>query len=300
MTPGKADGIRAHLTPMEINSIISLQTRDGGWPYRKGGGPWTEPTALALLVQLAAKPNEQNFERGLVWLRAAQRQDGGWPPSPSVAQSTWVTAIVMLLPREVLGRTPYMRGLDWLMGQTGQESTFVYKLRNELLGNTTGVAEARSGWPFFPGAAAWVTPTAISILALEKARRYRPDSEIQKRIETGREFLLDRICRDGGWNYGRSRVLGVDADSYPETTGQALLALGNVTSPKLKQALVVAEEHARRCQSISGLSWLRLGLHAHGIAVSGPERRFPCRNLVDSELSLLAQAAIEGHNVFLT
>src|SRR3989442_3163300 len=252
---------------MEINSIISLQTRDGGWPYLKGGGSWTEPTALALLVQLAAKPNEQNLERGLDWLRAAQRQDGGWPPTPSVAQSTWVTAIVMLLPREVLGRTAFMRGLNWLMGQTGQESTFVYKLRNELLGNTTGVAEARNGWPFFPGAAGWVTPTAISILALEKARRYRPDSEIEKRIETGREFLLDRICRDGGWNYGRSSVLGVEADSYPETTGQALLALGNMSSPKLKKALVVAEEHALHCQSAAGLSWLQLGLQAHGITV---------------------------------
>ena len=285
---------------MEINSIISLQNRDGGWPYRTGGGSWTEPTALALLAQLATTANAPSVERGLNWLRAGQRQDGGWPPSPSVAQSTWVTAVAMLLPREVMGRAHYERGLNWLMGQTGQESTFVYKLRNELLGNTTGVAEARSGWPFFPGAAGWVTPTAISILALEKARRYRTDSEVQKRIETGREFLLDRICRDGGWNYGRSRVLGVDADSYPETTGQALLALGNMSSPKLKKALVVAEEHALHCQSAAGLSWLQLGLQAHGITVSGPARRFPCRNLVDSELSLLAQAAVAGHNVFLT
>ena len=285
---------------MEINSIISLQNRDGGWPYRTGGGSWTEPTALALLAQLATTANAPSVERGLNWLRAGQRQDGGWPPSPTVAQSTWVTAVAMLLPHEVIGRGHYERGLDWLMGQTGQESTFVYKLRNELLGNTTGVAEARNGWPFFPGAAGWVTPTAISILALEKARRFRPDSEIQKRIETGREFLLDRICRDGGWNYGRSSVLGVDADSYPETTGQALLALDNMASSKLKKALAVAEEHALHCQSASGLSWLQLGLHAHGITVAGPARRFPCRNLVDSELSLLAQAAVEGHNVFLT
>ena len=92
----------------------------------------------------------------------------------------------------------------------------------------------------------------------------------------------------------------MEADSYPETTGQALLALGNMSSPKLKKALVVAEEHALHCQSAAGLSWLQLGLQAHGITVSGPARRFPCRNLVDSELSLLAQAAVAGHNVFLT
>src|SRR5690349_24833477 len=126
---------------MEINSIVRLQNRDGGWPYRTGGGSWTEPTAMALLLQSATTVDPQSAERGLNWLRAAQRQDGGWPPSPSVAQSTWVTAIVMLLTRESLGRAPYARGVDWLMGQTGQESTFVYRLRNELLGNTTGVAE---------------------------------------------------------------------------------------------------------------------------------------------------------------
>jgi len=130
---------------MEINSIIRLQNRDGGWPYRTGGGSWTEPTALALLAQLATTANAPSVEAGLNWLRAGQRQDGGWPPSPTVAQSTWVTAVAMLLPHEVMGRAHYERGLDWLMGQTGQESTFVYKLRNELLGNTTGVAEARNG-----------------------------------------------------------------------------------------------------------------------------------------------------------
>ena len=115
---------------MEINSIIRLQNRDGGWPYRTGGGSWTEPTAFALLAQLVTTANAQSVERGLTWLRAGQRQDGGWPPSPSVAQSTWVTAVAMLLPREVMGRAHYERGLNWLMGQTGQESTFVYKPRD--------------------------------------------------------------------------------------------------------------------------------------------------------------------------
>ena len=284
---------------MDIKSITAAQNHDGGWPYRKGGGSWTEPTVFALLAQKATEPDLPAFERGLAWLRAAQRPDGGWPPRPSVSQSTWVTAFAALMSRDDLGRAPVSRAVDWLMGQTGQETLFVYKLRNELLGNVSGTAEGRTGWPFFPGAAAWVSPTAISILALEKARRYQSASGIERRIEIGRQFLLDRICSDGGWNYGRSRVLGVDAGSYPETTGQALLALNRLASPALNKALAVAEEQARRCQSFEGLCWLQLGLQAHGIKVAGPPTVPVCRGVTDSALGILAGAALEGKNVFL-
>jgi hypothetical protein len=185
------------------------------------------------------------------------------------------------------------------MGQAGKETSFAYKLRSELLGDGSVPEQARTGWPFFPGASAWVSPTAISVLALEKARRYQNATGLQERIQIGRQFLLDRICKDGGWNYGRSNVLGVDADSYPETTGQALLALNEVVSPKLEKALAVAQEQARRCQSAEGLSWLQLGLQAHGIVAIGPPRPLVCRHVGDSALCVLARAALGGRNIFL-
>jgi hypothetical protein len=139
----------------------------------------------------------------------------------------------------------------------------------------------------------------MSILALEKARRRQNSNAIQQRIEIGRQFLLDRLCKDGGWNYGRSNVLGVDAPSYPETTGQALLALDEVESPQLQKALHAAQEQARSCQSSEGLSWLQLGLQAHGIVAASPVRPLSCRRLVDSALWILAQTALRGRNVFL-
>jgi len=256
----------------DIASIINLQNHDGGWPYRRTAGSWTEPTVLALLAQSVEKGDPRSIERGFTWLRASQRPDGGWPPRPSVAQSTWVTSLV-------------------------------YRLRRELIGDGSG-PEPRKGWPFFPGAAAWVAPTAISILALEKSRRLRVSSGVQERIQVGRQFLLDRMCKDGGWNYGRSSVLGVEADSYPETTGQALLALNGLAlsgtpSPKIGRALAAAEEQARRCQSAEGLSWLQLGLQAHGVAAKGPGRELPCRQIMDSALCILARAALRGRNIFL-
>lgn len=235
----------------------------------------------------------------MAWLRAAQRPDGGWPPCPSVTESTWVTAMVALLPRDSLGHTRHASAINWLMGQTGKETSFAYRLRSELIGNGAGSDEPRRGWPFFPGAAAWVTPTAFGVLALEKVQRDEMNDELQQRILIGREFLLDRICKDGGWNYGRSSVLGVDAPSYPETTGQALLALNQVHSPKLDRALTAAIDQARACQSSEGLSWLQLGLRAHGVAAVGPARRLESRQVIDSALSILAQTALHGRNIFL-
>jgi hypothetical protein len=207
--------------------------------------------------------------------------------------------MVGLLPRDAIGHSHYSNAIDWLMGQTGQETSFAYRIRSELVGNGAGEREPRRGWPFFPGAAAWVSPTAFGILALEKARLAHMSGGVQQRILVGREFLLDRMCQDGGWNYGRSSVLGVEAPSYPETTGQALLALNEVPLSKLEKALAAAQEQGRGCQSSEALSWLQLGLQAHGIIMSGPLRQLPCRHVVDSSLCILAQAALRGRNVFL-
>lgn len=284
---------------MDVASITSLQNRDGGWPYRKGGGSSTEPTVLALLAQTVDQADPQSVERATAWLRATQRQDGGWPPQTRVSQSTWVTALVALVPRDALGVSRHARAIDWLMGQTGREASLAYKLRNELLGEGGGVIGKHEGWPFFPGAAAWVTPSAISILALEKARRYQMPGGIQQRIEIGQQFLMDRICQDGGWNYGRANTLGVEADSYPETTGQALLALHGLPAVKLERPLAAAQVQAERCRSAEGMSWLQLGLQAHGIIAAGPERALPYRHVADTALGILARAALRGRNLFL-
>lgn len=284
---------------MDLAAIIRSQNHDGGWPYRKGGSSWTEPTVLALLAQSVQSGDAQTCERGMAWLRASQRTDGGWPPCPSVTQSTWVTAMAALLPAEQLGRACHANAINWLMEQTGKETSFAYRLRSELIGNGAGAEETHRGWPFFPGAAAWVTPTAFGVLALEKARRRAATPALEQRILVGREFLLERICKDGGWNYGRSNVLGVDAPSYPETTGQALLALNQVRSEKLDRALTAAQDEARACQSSEGLSWLQLGLQAHGVAAAAPARKLECRHVMDSALSILAKAALGGRNVFL-
>src|ERR1700686_245171 len=122
------------------------------------------------------------------------------------------------------------------------------------------------GWAWYPGTAAWVGPTALSILALQKLGKSggaADDARLKNRIDQGRSFLLARRCRDGGWNHGSTRALGYDSDSYPETTGLALLALHGVTGSEVAQGVVRGQQHLAACRSNEAESWLRLGLSAH-------------------------------------
>src|SRR4051812_20557511 len=135
--------------------LVGLQNPDGGWSY-SGGVSWTEPTVFALLALAAEGPrNSRALRRGAEWLRSRQRQDGGWPPEPSVDESTWVTALPLLLPKELpVGDRD--RAAGWVLSQSGRETGWVYRLRMFLLGAAPATFNADHGWPWYPGAAAWV------------------------------------------------------------------------------------------------------------------------------------------------
>lgn len=256
----------------------------------------------ALLAQAARGSAGESLAGGMLWLGRLQRPDGGWPPHPSVDQSTWVTALAVLT---LAGRPEWVgrgQAIQWLLRQSGRESGWIYRLRLRLLGFRPEELERHAGWPWFPGTAAWVTPTALTILALRKLQRLGPDETIRRRIESAREFLLGRMCQDGGWNHGSSKALGYEASAYPETTGQALLALDGSDSSRLGKSLAHAEEAYRRCRTAEGLSWLRLGLSAHGRTVPQDDKLklVPRRTVVDAALSILAEAGANGKNVFLS
>jgi Prenyltransferase and squalene oxidase repeat len=275
------------------------QNADGGWAFRAGGS-WTEPTVYALLAQRTGQLDVPGAARAVKWLRSAQRSDGGFPPRPNVAQSTWVTALVALLPPETIGPRAYRRAVGWLLERTGMESTVTYRLREFLRSGRLPEGGELVGWPWFPGNAAWVTPTCLGVLALEKCCRHCPSSELNERIAAGRAWLLSRRCADGGWNHGSERVLGYDADAYPETTGQALLALRGVHPEVMEPSLTLARRMLPGCHSAAGAAWLRLGLLAHEQRPSdAPAFDLPCRTLPDVALQAIARAAGEGRNALL-
>jgi len=266
----------------------SRQNRDGGWAYNKGCS-WTEPTAFVLLAQTATQVERSSFEAGLRFLRSTQRRDGGWSPQPGVAESTWVTALAALLPEEAIGADRMKRALGWLEGQTGRDSSWSYKFEMWRNGDKDPHPD---GWPWFPGASAWVTPTSLGILAFERALRRGENRGFRRRVASGKEFLAVHACADGGWNHGSNRALGRDGDSYPETTGAALTALAGVSrNPTIDRGIAAAHRHLAECTTAEGIAWLRMGLAAQGErhSSSAPPAATP-RTTLDAALTAIAFA----------
>jgi hypothetical protein len=252
----------------------------------------------AVLAMLAAGENE-SANRGLRWIRRLQRPDGGFPPQTGIEESSWVTALVALLPPDRLEPEVHRRAIRWLLGTTGLESTRVYRLREWLLGNPQPQDQKFPGWPWIPGTAAWVSPTSLAILALEKEARRQPSAEIARRITEGRRFLMTRMCTEGGWNHGSAHALGYASHPYPETTGIALAALRGVDTPDVRRAVDKALVFLSDCRSADALNWLHLGLLAHGGMPVGYCRPagVECRTLPESSLQILVGEVQKGRNL---
>jgi hypothetical protein len=281
---------------MTLDILAGKQNPDGGWPYVRGVS-WTEPTVYSVLAMLAAG-EKQRAARGLRWLRSVARHDGGFAPQSGVAESTWVTALAALLPPEELGREAHRGAIRWLLRTTGHESTRIYLLRQWLLGVPRPADQKFAGWPWTDGAAAWVGPTSIAILALTAESRRMPSSEISQRVAEGRQFLLTRACHSGGWNHGATDALGYAADAYPETTGMALAALRGVDAPAVRRGVGLAKRFLADARSADALNWLTLGLMAQ--AEMPADFTLPdgveCRTLPETSLALLIGEARKGRD----
>src|SRR5208282_1477258 len=81
------------------------------------------------------------------------------------------------------------------------------------------------GWPWLPGSASWVIPTAFSVIAIKQFTACSRSEISERRIRLGVDMLLDRVCLGGGWNSGNSVVYGVPLPAHVESTAIALLAL---------------------------------------------------------------------------
>lgn len=286
-----------------IDSLHNQQNSDGGWPYRPGGSSWTEPTVYALLAGYATGDNTGRVRRALEWLRGRQRSDGGWAPKPGVEESTWVTALVALLPPAELGTNAHSRAIRWLLDLTPVNATFLFRLRSWLNGNSQ-FADPNDGWPWLPGTVAWATPTAIATLALAKQNRRTPDASLKTRILSARHFLLAHRCPDGGWNHGAPYALGVDAPSYPETTGTALLAVAGpqteLDAASIAPSIARAEAWLKDCPSCEAATWLTLALRAAGrLKNDSPAAALKPRTIQDLALRTIAAAGDRGTEIFV-
>ena len=268
--------------------LLQAQNRDGGWGYQKGSS-WTEPTALALLALTAQRGSSDVCTAGTQWLVRTQREDGGWAPQVAVEQSTWVTSLAALaLAGSNHSREHHRRSIAWLVRQI-QPGDSPLGIASRLSGVPLDPRPA-GGSPWYPGTAAWVGPTAFSILALSHSASGGKVADLMLHVRDGQEFLLSRRCHDGGWNHGGSKYRSDNASSYPEMTGLALLALKGADPSKLQFPLERAREFVSSPTSLEALSWLQLGLLAQGRDYPALQTNLPCRTVRDICLRLLALA----------
>jgi squalene cyclase len=246
--------------------LCAVQNADGGWGYKEGKKSWLEPTLYALQAFLAWDKSSEEVSRAWSYACSLQRPDGSWQASRDVEESHWSgslclgAALRMGAPDE-----RFARGLRWLLGTEGSEGRWGARLGRLLDPTAVEYDATLRGWPWTAGASSWIEPTCHALAVLARVKASADSSRLRARIEEGRGLLLDRRCRDGGWNYGNRRVRGFDLPGYPETTALALLALAACgetdLSGTIARALVL---HQDAGASPLAKAWLSIALRSAG------------------------------------
>ncbi len=237
--------------------IEAAQNADGGWGYFPGKESWLEPTAYALLA-LSGDPGARlSFERGCGLVRSWEASSGGWRACRRVKEAHWATSLVVTLHAVTDVYDPSTdRAVDWLVAARGAETRPLARLARWMSPRTVEFDASLSGWPWESGSSSWVEPTAHALMALRQVARRGVAAGLSARMDMGRAMLLERRCRDGGWNYGNRRVLGADLPSNPETTAMALMALDGHPAIRWGTTLDQVERLWRESTSPLARAWL--------------------------------------------
>jgi hypothetical protein len=200
-----------------MDALLQVPQRRGGWPYYAGKAARIEPTAWALLA-LSGSRTEAGRSAAVSardFLTGLQRADG------------------LLLEPATPGPNYGWNGLALLALDAVDASQVTGRLASALLTVKGIQLEDDSGrvrqnsrlqaWSWTEGTFSWIEPTAYCLLALKKHRS--PDPAAAARIAEAEAVIVDRVCEDGGWNYGNSQVLAQDLRPYVPTTALALLAM---------------------------------------------------------------------------
>jgi Squalene-hopene cyclase C-terminal domain len=241
--------------------LLDAQNEDGGWSSFKGKRSNTESTSFALLAlnSLAGDPFDRQKTTGLKWLLQHQKEDGSWSFNDTTKQSSWTTPIAALALMSFQAQSQHaLRAAKWILTQEGRKPGWVASLlvRLSLVQKVTELDPYLSGWSWNPGAFSWVEPTSYSLMALKKLKRSLGGTNCDERIRQGEMLIYDRMCENGGWNYGNSKVLGEALWPYPDVTAVALIALQDrPKSEANEKSLGALDAMMRETASGMALSW---------------------------------------------
>lgn len=273
-------------------SLIRARNADGGWAYHAGKRSRLEPTCWALLalgervdpIVLRTWPQAE----GLL----LERHEG----SPNYAFHA--LAVLTLNAR----RAAHERGNSAIVGA-------LQRVRGEALPPSKINRQDNSlqGWSWIGGTFSWVEPTAWCLLALKQCVRTGGIPVDRERIRVAERLLIDRCCKDGGWNYGNANMLGQELRPFVPSTALALLAMHDRrTLPEIERSIDFLEraagaEVSGAALSLSLIALTMLGRHTSAVR-DALLRQVPTTlafgNQMAAAMCLYALQAEESHEAF--
>ena len=212
---------------------------------------------------------------GILQLLTLQRRDGAWPAFRGDPGASWTTALVLCA---LNGTGDFASAREsafrWLVAERGREGHWFWRWKFKTADRKVRFDPEKYGWPWTPGSASWVIPTAFSVIALKQYTVCNRLEASEKRIRLGVEMLLDRVCVAGGWNSGNSLVYGVPLRPHVEATAIALLALQDEhRSVMIDKSLDLLKRRAASVDAITSLAWCILSLFVYQEPVDGLKNR---------------------------
>lgn len=265
-------------------------------PYVPGNASAPEPTSYSLL----ALRNSQALDsagrtRSVEWIARYVDHSG----DASDAQPQWTKALCLLALQRLQVRQD-------LRDRLIRELMAVRVERSPAAPNDELDGRLR-GWAWVDSTFSWVEPTSYALLALKSAGQHK-----HERIQEAERLLLDRVCADGGWNYGNRKVRNGTLTSMMPPTALAAMALQGTsgTGTILGRAFELLDREVAKNPSSMSLALTILCFDVFGRAnthliaplIGRQQPNGTWRNQLHlTALSVLAlQAVQEGSNVFRT
>jgi hypothetical protein len=199
--------------------LINSHLSGTGWGYAAlNPQAYPEPTCYSLLA-LDGTPFSPN--ETLTWL-AGLVQENGQLLLPGDDMPNWATSLLIITLTR-LDQLPEVRtsSINWLLewkSRTFENTDFV-QLDPSLV-----------GWSWISDTFSWVQPTSYGALALKLS-----GLKTHERVKQAESLLLDRMCLQGGWNYGNPTVLG--SELPPEVVDTAIALFGLQDLPEAADAI---------------------------------------------------------------
>jgi hypothetical protein len=154
----------------------------------------------------------------------------------------------------------YTDSVEALILSRPMEASWLVGLKFRFLDRHVQFDPRKYGWPWVPETVSWIAPTAMVLIALERAKRRGlvHGGELQRRVRLGTEMLIDRACPGGGWNAGNAVVYGVPLRPHVDTTALALLALRPLHHLPIVRNSLRWLLRSPECPSAYSLAWMIL------------------------------------------